>query len=99
MGFRDTVIETTIGIIIGAIISFLSTSIEFLPNREAIVAVIQIAPILAFIRDVEIIKNIPWTSALGYFLVVSILGPAFMLDWELGLQVILFLVYVFGKIR
>jgi len=95
---KKSIRKTSIGIVIGLILSILKKFISTLPNGMAWIVIIEIAPILAFIRDVDIIQNIPLPTAIGYFLTVFCLGSFFMPEWELGLNIILFIIYVINKI-
>ena len=97
MGFREGATEAVVGIVVGIIISVLMKSFAG-SIGSTIVAVIQLGAILAFLRDVELVENIPLMTGIGYFGTTLTVGQAFLEEWELGLQTILLLVFIMRKL-
>ena len=95
---KKAAIEAVVGILIGFLLNAFKENILALPNGTAWIAIIEILPILAFLKDIDIIHRIPVPSAVGYFSIIFTVGKLFMPDWEIGLNIILLIVYILKKI-
>jgi hypothetical protein len=96
--FKKAVTDVLIGILVGFILTIFKENILSMPNGSTWVALIELMPILFFLRDVEIIQYISYSSALGYFLTIFTIGKTFMPEWEIGLNIILLIIYIVKKI-
>ncbi len=94
MGFSDGAREAVIGIIIGMIVTVIFMLPLEIPNAPSILGALHIITFIGLINKIETIKNIPWRTAAGYFLVIFSLGSIFMPQWEIDLHFVLLLVYI-----
>lgn len=96
---KKSIFRTTAGMIVGYLVNIFKENLLTVPNGMAWLAIIELLPIFAFLGDIDIVQYIPLSTAIGYFFVIFSLGRLFMPEWELGLNLILLIVYVFKKIE
>lgn len=100
MGFKKGILEAIGGILLGIILPVLiNLFLKNYPNAATILALIDLLALLGLIKNLETIKEIPITTAAGYFLTVFTIGSVLLPDWEVGFHIILLIVYIFSKIK
>ena len=96
---KKSAFRTAAGIFVGYLVNIFKENLLTVPNGMVWLAIIELLPIFAFLGDIDIVQYIPLSTAIGYFFVIFSLGRLIMPEWELGLNLILLIVYVIKKVE